>query len=567
MKANNAYLESWKILTEATSEISKVYVDLSFNVLGNPKVANRIRKNFFNYSKSNFEITKRMFYRNFNGKYAPVIDPLNGDKRFNSEEWEKYPYYFDFVKQHYLLFSQFILSSVNEAELKEKSKLKLSFYTSQIINALSPSNFLLTNPAAIKLAQQTKGQSLVEGFKNLMSDIKKGHISQTDESAFEIGKNLACTKGAVVYENELIQLIQYSPLTESVCEYPMLMIPPWINKFYILDLHSERSMVEYALLQGQTIFIISWRNPSEKMNHFTFNDYANLGSLKAIEVIQKITKAKKINALGYCLGGTLLGITLAILKSKNNNIINSATFLAAMLDFSDIGPMKAIIDESLVKKIELEFKNNGMLMGRDLAKAFNALRPNDLVWYYIINNYLEGKKPLPFSVLYWTNDNTNLPGRMYTYYLRKMLLENKLSQKKALTICDVPIDLSTIDTPSYVIGTIEDHIAPCRTAFATTELLGGPVEFVLGDSGHIMGSINAPSKKNKYHHHINGQLGEGFEQWKKTAKLSDGSWWPHWMNWLKQKSGKQIQAREELGNKNFPEIEPAPGRYVMERIY
>jgi polyhydroxyalkanoate synthase len=568
------FLERMPEQFKAWNDFSMSYMDLAHKIMANPESLRKSQNSFLSYWENQLELSRRILERQKGGEYVPVIEPEPGDKRFKAEEWNEYPYGFDYIKQNYLLISQLVNEIIESAELDKKAKAKLGFFSRQYMDALSPSNFFLTNPEAIKLAQQSNGKSLVHGFENLMSDLKKGRISQTDENAFQVGQNLATTKGSVIYENELMQLIQYAPETTHVSEFPLLMIPPWINKYYILDLHADRSLAEYAIKQGHTTFMISWKNPTPDMGYLTFDDYVVKGALKAIEVSRAVTGAKKIDTLGYCLGGTLLGVTLAILRSdkptfmeaeREKNSINSVTFLATMLDFSDVGDMGAIIDEPLVTHLENELKGGGVLKGEDMAKAFNTIRANELVWHYVTNNYLKGQNPPPFSVLYWTCDNTNLPARMYTFYLRHMLFENKLSKKNALKICRMPIDLSKIDIPAYVIGTIDDHIAPCRTAFTTTELLGGETEYILGDSGHIMGAINPPSQKNKYHHHVNGVQGKGFDYWEKTASKREGSWWPDWNTWLSKRGGKQIPAPAVQGNKNFPPLEAAPGRYVKER--
>jgi len=558
------------------SEFSVSYLTMANKVIGNPEVMAKGQSTFFNFLQNQAELSKRMFEKQANpdSEFVPVISPAPGDRRFKAAEWNESPYYFDYIKQNYLLISQMMLEIVDSIELEKKSKSKLNFQTQQYLDALSPANFFMTNPEAIKLAGETNGKSLVKGYENLLKDIEKGSITQSDESTFEIGRDLAHTKGSVVYENELIQLIQYDPLTEKVSEVPLLILPPWINKFYILDLHTDRSLVEYCVKQGQTVFMISWKNPTAEMGYLGFEDYVVKGALKAIEVSKAITGAKKIDTLGYCLGGTLLGITLSIIASeeptfleaeREKDSVNTATFLAAMLDFSDVGTMGAVIDEELVSNLENELKDGGVMKGEDMAKAFNAIRANELVWHYVANNYLMGKTPPPFSVLYWSCDNTNLPARMYTYYMRNLIFENKLRIKNALRICNVPIDLGRIKVPTFVIGTIDDHISPCRTAFTTTELLSGEMEFVLGDSGHIMGAINAPSKKHKYNFKHNGELGKGFEHWEKTAKQGEGSWWPNWSKWIATKPHKTVPAPKNTGSKNYPAIEPAPGRYVKEK--
>jgi polyhydroxyalkanoate synthase len=417
----------------------------------------------------------------------------------------------------------------------------------------------------INKAKETSGDSLKEGFLNMLTDLEKGRITQTDDTAFTVGENLAITPGAVIYQNDLIQLIQYSPVGKEVYEIPLLIVPPWINKYYILDLQPKNSFVHYLVEKGFTVFMISWKNPNKKMKNYSFDDYVDKGILNSIDTIKNITGEKKVNTLGYCLGGTLLGVSLAIMHARKDVPIQSATFLASMLDFTDVGPMGDVIDQAMVSKLERgELQEEGVMHGHDMEKAFNLIRANDLIWNYVVNNYLKGNKPTAFDLLFWTNDNTNLPANMYAYYMRHMILENKLSRKNALRICDTPISIGKIETPSFIIAMKEDHISPPQTAFTTTELLSGPVEFILSDSGHVMGVANPPSKK-KYGYSKSDHLGYGFEEWRKNAKHINGSWWTPWSNWLKTKSGKKINAPTKPGNKNYKIIEKAPGTYVKEK--
>lgn len=573
------YIENLPNFIHTSKDLTNVWMSFTKHILTNPDEMLKIQSSYLDLMQKQLELWQRTIKRFIHNSpgvnktgikengYEPVITPDKKDKRFRGEEWNEYPYYFDLLKQNYLLISEFMMGIIANVKIDDFTRKKLKFYTELFLDSISPSNFIATNPEVLKLIQETKGQCLIDGFKNLLSDLKNGRISQTDNSAFEVGKNLAITKGAVIYENELIQLIQYAPATKKVKEIPLLIIPPWINRYYILDLEPENSFVKFAVEEGNSVFMISWRVPKEEngMGNITFDDYAEKGALKAIEVIQEITGAKKVNTFGYCIGGTLLGVVLAILRAKRKNIIASGTLLATMLDFSDIGALGALVDEALVEKLEQDLKDGKVLKGRDMTNAFNIIRANDLIWYYVVNNYLKGKKPTPFSILYWTNHNTNLPGNMYSFYLRHIIIENKLTKKNALKVCNTPIDLSKIDIPLYIIGTREDHISPCRTTFNTTRLVKGEVEFVLGEAGHVVGAINPPSK-NKYGYFINGKLGEGFDNWQKTAKYQKGSWWTHWSRWLKSKSGKLIDAPNKLGSKKYPVIEPAPGRYVKEPI-
>ncbi|MDF2451571.1 MAG: poly(R)-hydroxyalkanoic acid synthase [Bacteroidota bacterium] len=491
------------------------------------------------------------------------VHPKKNDKRFVAEEWN-IPY-FDFIRQNYILTERLAERIIAEIEIGDKARKKMEFYNQHFMDLFSPANFLATNPEALKLAVETKGKSLVNGFQNLVKDIEKGQITQTDESAFEVGKNLAVTKGAVIFENKLMQLIQYAPATKEVHEIPILMIPPWINKFYILDLQAENSFVKFMVEKGITVYVISWRNPCPGTAQLSFDDYVQEGAMKAIQIAKDVSGVKKINTLGYCLGGTLLGVASAILsKDEKNNPINSATFLAAMIDFIDVGPMGNVIDEALVRKLDRgELLNDGVLHGHDMEHAFNLIRSHDLIWNYAVNSYLKGLKPTAFDVLYWTNDNTNLPAEMYKYYIRHIILENGLSRKNALTICGKQLDIGKIEFPVFVIGFTEDYISPAKTVFITTRMVSGPVEFILGGSGHVMGAINPPSKK-KYGYYLNGKLEGNLDHWKETAQFFEGSWWNAYAERLLAHSGNKVPAKKELGNKMFPVIEEAPGAYVKE---
>lgn len=502
------------------------------------------------------------FITRANGDYKPIITPDKNDKRFADPQWNEHPI-FDFIKQSYLLASRWLMDSVEAMQMNTDQRKKITFFVRQYIDAMSPSNFAVTNPEVVRLAIETNGQSLLDGFKNLMKDLEKGRITMTDESAFEVGKNLAITPGAVVFENELMQLIQYSPTTENVSELPLLICPPWINKFYILDLQPENSFVRHCLDQGLTTFIISWKNVPEAMGHISWEDYMEKGGLKAIEVIRKVTNTKKINVLGFCIGGTMLGSLLSVLATKKKDYIESATFLTTMLDFSDTGEVSVYVDDAQVAKKEIDL-TKGVMSGKMMSETFSQLRSNDLIWSYVVNNYLKGKTPAPFDLLYWNSDSTNLPSKMYTYYLRNMYLENNLRKPACLTLLNEPIDLSRVTVPSYIFATVEDHIAPWKTCFKTTELFK-TTEFVLGASGHIAGVVN-PAKKNKRSYQINGEKGKGSEHWLSTSQKVDGSWWNHWTTWIKAHGGKEIPARTSLGNEEFTFIEAAPGRYVKEKM-
>lgn len=555
------YMENLPGLMESGKEISNAWFAFEKNVSSKPEVKEKIQDSYFDFYKKQVEMWQEI---NKNMQVAPSPLLANADKRFKAAEWNESPYYFYFVKQTYLMVSEMATNIIDHATLDPELKQKLKFYTKLYLDALSPSNFLVTNPEAMKLAQTTNGESLVKGLQNLLHDIKLGKITQTDFSAFEVGKNLATTKGSVVFENDIIQLLQYKPLTKKVHETPLLVVPPLINRYYILDLEEHNSFVRYAVEQGFTVFIVSWCVPDAVRGKASFDDYVQKGVIDAIKVIKEITGQPKVNTCGYCIGGTLLGTAASVLASKKIQDINTTTFLASMLDFSDFGEMSVIIDLPLVEKLEKEIGNGGVIKGDDMNNAFKMLRANDMIWNYVVNNYLKGLDPTALSILHWNNDGCNLPGNMFTYYLRHMILGNQLSKKNALTICATPIDLSKIKTPSYVLATALDHISPPHTAFTTTRLVGGDVEFVLGESGHVAGIVNPPTENNKYGYYSNGELGIDLAHFKSTATHQKESWWIHWSKWLKGHSGKQINAPLKQGNVKYKVIEPAPGRYVKE---
>lgn len=491
------------------------------------------------------------------------IKPEPGDRRFKAEEWDESPVH-NYLKQSYLLSSRWLNNMVADSTLDEPTKAKCDFYTRQFIDAMSPSNFAMTNPEVLKLTVETNGKNLIDGLQNLMADMDKGRISLTDESAFKLGDNIATTPGSVVFQNDLIQLIHFEPLTKKVNERPLLIVPPCINKYYILDLSKDNSFVRYSLEQGNDVFIISWRNPDEELGDKTWDDYIEQGTLPAIEAVKNISGSEQINGASWCIGGTLLATTLAVLAEKGEKPMASATFFTTLLDFSDPGELGVFIDESQVNQHEHKLKDGGVMMGKQLATTFSMLRANDLIWNYVTNNYLKGKTPPPFDILYWNSDSTNMTAAMYTWYLRNMYLENNLREPGGVELCGVPVDLGKIDCPVYYLSTIDDHIAPWKTTFESTELLKGDMEFVLAASGHVAGVIN-PVTKNKRNYWINGELGKGADHWLETAESVPGSWWANWDKWLKAQGGEEVAAPKKLGNKAYPELEAAPGAYVMAR--
>jgi polyhydroxyalkanoate synthase len=513
-----------------------------------------------------FEKQARLWSALASGKRETLASPESGDRRFAAKEWRENPYY-DYLKQSYLLAAQYLEGLVESAPLEPKAKERARFAARQWIDAMCPVNFPATNPDALRQALETRGESLARGLANLLGDVQKRRISQTNESAFEVGRNLAVTPGEVVYENELIQLIQYKATTPQVAKRPLVMIPPCINKYYILDLQPENSFVAHAVGAGNTVFMVSWRNVEADQGELTWDDYLEKGVFAALDVAKEIAKSDQVNALGFCVGGTLLGAALAILTEKNPDLVASATFLAAMLDFSETGQIGLFIDEASVATREATIGERGILPGRDLAFVFSSLRANDLVWPYVVNNYLLGGDPAAFDLLYWNSDSTNLPGPMYCYYLRNTYLENRLREPGALRNCGVPVDLRKVELPLFVLATREDHIVPWRSAYRTLNLLGGnDRQFVLGASGHIAGVIN-PASKNRRSHWVGEPYPPDPEDWLSVAKENRGSWWPLWSAWLEKHAGGTRKAPAKQGSAKFPPIEPAPGRYVKQRIH
>ncbi|MGN6231645.1 MAG: class I poly(R)-hydroxyalkanoic acid synthase [Trinickia sp.] len=503
---------------------------------------------------------------------ADKAPPELPDRRFSSDAWKATPA-FAYMAAWYLLNARYLQELADAVNADAKTRERIRFAVQQWTAAASPSNFLALNPEAQKALLETHGESLRQGVMNLLADMRRGKISQSDESRFVVGKNIGATEGAVVFENELIQLIQYKPRTPSVFERPLLMVPPCINKFYILDLQPESSLVAHALEAGHQVFMISWRNADASMAAKTWDDYINDGVLAAIDVVKSVSGREQINTFGFCIGGTMIATALAVLAARGEHPAASMTLLTAMLDFSDTGVLDVFVDEAHVLMREqtiggLSGTPPRLMRGIEFANAFSFLRPNDLVWNYVVDNYLKGRTPAPFDLLYWNGDSTNLPGPMYVWYLRNTYLENKLREPGALTVCGEALDLSRIDVPTFIYGSRDDHIVPWRTAYASAPLLTGPQRFVLGASGHIAGVINPPAKgKRSYWSHEGNEkaLPENPDDWFDGAVEKPGSWWPDWMAWLDQYGGKKVKVRAQLGSAEYPVIEPAPGRYVQER--
>jgi poly[(R)-3-hydroxyalkanoate] polymerase subunit PhaC len=499
----------------------------------------------------------------------PVVEPTPGDRRFKHEDWQNI-FLYDTIKQSYLIAARHLHQTMGGVTgLDAHTARKVDFYTRQYIDALAPSNFLLTNPEVLRETVASGGQNLVKGLNNLLEDLTRGdgkqlRLRMTDEHAFKLGLNIAITPGAVVFQNELIQLIQYYPANGPVLRRPLLVIPPWINKYYILDLREKNSFVKWALEQGHTVFVISWVNPDRKLAHKRFDDYLEEGVLAALDAIERATGEREVNAIGYCLGGTLLACALGYLAARQDGRIVSATFFASLIDFSEAGELEVFVDEQQVAALEKRMQERGYLKGSEMATTFNMLRANDLIWSFVINNYLLGRDPFPFDLLYWNSDSTRMPAAMHAFYLRNMYIKNLLAKRGGIELCGVPIDLARVRVPLYFASTVEDHIAPWRSTYTGAKLFGGPVRFVLGGSGHIAGIVNPPAA-NKYSYWTHSKLPDTPEQWLKGASQHPGSWWPDWAGWVAQHGGDKVPARVP-GKGKLKVIEDAPGAYARMRV-
>lgn len=503
------------------------------------------------------------------GGNAPDIvaaDPT--DRRFRAEAWHR-DAIFAFIRQTYLLTARWIMGQVdvNAAALEPEAARKLQFFTRNFIDALSPANFAWTNPEVVRETLESGGQNLVRGLKNLVDDMKRGALRTTDEKAFKVGENLATTKGQVVFRNRLMELIQYAPTTKQVAKTPLLIVPPWINKYYILDLRPDNSFVKWAVDQGQTVFMVSWVNPDQSLGNLGFDDYMLEGILAALDAVESRTGEKQTNVIGYCIGGTLLAMTLSYLKKKKKaGRVASATFFTTLLDFADSGDLKLFVDEEQLRLLRERMHRHGFLDAETLKATFSLLRANDMIWSFVVNNYLMGREPFPFDLLYWNADSTNLPARMHEYYLRHMYLRNDLRTPGKLEFAGSKIDLGRIDTPAYFLSAREDHIAPWKATYAGTQLLGGPSTFVLAASGHIAGVVNHPAAKKYCYWTGRNATGNATtpDAYIKDAKQHEGSWWPHWRAWLKQYEGPPVAARDPAKGKPKP-LCPAPGTYVLKK--
>lgn len=507
---------------------------------------------------------------------------LQKDKRFAGDGWTANPLA-TYSAAAYLLNARTLMGLAGAVQADAKTQARIAFAVEQWVAAMAPSNFLSTNAQAQHEAIATKGASIAKGMANLVHDLQQGHVSMTDESQFEVGRNVATTEGAVVYENDFFQLLEYKPLTPEVFERPLLIVPPCINKFYILDLQPANSLIRYAVSQGHRTFVISWRNPDATLAKATWDDYVEQGVMQAISVVQSIAGAQQINALGFCVGGTMLSNALAVhaaqaaaqpastakkkTAAQSLQPVASATFLTTLMDFSDTGILDIFIDEAFVKYREMEMGQGGLMKGQDLASTFSFLRPNDLVWNYVVGNYLKGETPPPFDLLYWNSDSTNLPGPFYAWYLRQFYLENNLVKPGKVKVCGQPLNLQQLTLPTYLYGSREDHIVPINSAYAATQVLRGPRRFVMGASGHIAGVINPPAKGKRSHWiREDGQLPVSLDEWMQGAVEHPGSWWTDWSQWLAGHAGSTVAAPAAYGNAQYPATEAAPGRYVRQRV-
>ncbi|MEY3200562.1 MAG: hypothetical protein RIR70_112 [Pseudomonadota bacterium] len=547
--------------------IAQAFMDMMSLLMQNPY---KLAHANFALLQDYFSLWQRSMMRFMGLDPEPLVSPAKGDNRFRDADWQEH-FVFDYIKQTYLITARHIHDVVSCVEgLDENTQRKVNFFTRQYIDALSPSNFAITNPEVFRETFKSHGQNLIKGFNNLLRDIEEGdgqlRIKMTDVQAFELGRNVATTPGKVVYQNALMQLIQYTPTTAQVLKRPLLIVPPWINKYYILDLREKNSMIKWAVEQGHTVFVMSWVNPDEKLAEAGFDAYLQDGTLAALDAIEKQTGEKEINAAGYCLGGTLLATTLAYCAAKGDRRIASATFFTTLLDFSQPGELGVFLDEKSVEGLEKKMSERGYLDGSDMASTFNMLRSNDLIWSFVVNNYLMGRDPFPFDLLFWNSDSTRMPCRMHSFYLRNMYLENRLREPGGIALLGTPIDLSLIKAPTYFISTQEDHIAPWRTTYLGARLMQGDTRFVLGGSGHIAGIVNPPAA-NKYGYCVNPAktLPADADDWFNGATHHEGSWWNDWAKWLAKHDGEKVPARDPAQGK-LGVVEDAPGSYAKLRL-
>ena len=545
--------------------VGQAFIELTQQMMANPAQMMQAQMQLWqDYMGLWQSTTQKMMGVEVDASAAPAAD----DRRFRDSEWDE-SIVFDYIKQSYLLSSRWLTNTVQEVDgLDNKTAKKVDFYTRQFVDALAPTNFMMTNPEVIRATVESKGENLVKGLENLLSDMERGdgqlRISQVDESAFTLGENVATTPGKVVYQNDLMQLIQFEPTTEKVDKRPLLIVPPWINKYYILDLQPKNSFIKWCTDQGLTVFVISWVNPDKALAAKSLEDYMLEGPLDALDAIEKATGSKEANLIGYCLGGTLAASTLAYMAEKKDTRFKSVTFFTAMVDFREPGELGVFIDEEQLDSLEDRMNADGYLEGSSMATTFNMLRANDLIWSFVVNNYLLGKDPFPFDLLYWNSDSTRMPAEMHRFYLRNMYQENKLIEPGGIELAGTPIDLTKVDLPTFILSTKEDHIAPWKSTYAATQIYTGDVSFCLAGSGHIAGVVNPPAA-DKYGYWTNTKNPATADQWFESATQHDGSWWPEWRKWLKKNAGGQVAARTP-GDGKLKVIEAAPGSYASLRI-
>ena len=544
--------------------IGQAFMDMAAKMIADPAKLAQVQTQLM---QGYMDLWTRTVKRMQGETTEPVVAPAKDDKRFKDAAWTE-DAVFDTLKQSYLLTSNWMQSTVRDVDgLDLKSAEKVNFYTRQFVDALSPTNFAATNPKVLKETMESKGKNLTHGLENFLRDMEKGEgelkISMTDTEAFTPGENIATSPGKVVFQTELMQLLQYDPTTETVFKTPLLIVPPWINKFYILDLQPKNSFIKWAADQGHTVFVISWLNPDARMAHKRFDDYMLEGPLAAIDAIEQATGEKKINIIGYCIGGTLTASTLAYMAAKNDKRLQSATFFTTMVDFTDPGELGVFIDEVQLEKLDAHLDKVGYLDSAQMSQVFNMMRDNDLIWSFVVNNYLMGREPMAFDLLYWNTDSTRMPAMMHKSYLRNMYLENKLVEPGGMKMNGVPLDLSKIKTPVYLASTKDDHIAPWKSTYSATQIYAGPVKFVLSASGHIAGIINPPVA-NKYCYWTNDKNPEKPDEWFDGSQVHDGSWWGDWQNWVTKHAGPQVKKRIP-GDRKLKSIEDAPGSYVLVR--
>ena len=547
------------------SHIGTAFLEMTTRLMANPARLMEAQVGLWQDYMSLWQSTAR---RLMGLENQPVISAPAGDRRFKDDAWKENEV-FDFIKQSYLLSARFVQDVVAHVDgLEPKTAAKVDFYSRQFVDAMSPSNFLLTNPEVLRKTAESGGENLLKGLNNLLGDLERGkgqlRIKMTDTDAFDVGGNIGVSPGKVIYQNDLMQLLQFNPSTEKVLKRPLLIGPPWINKYYILDLRPRNSFVRWAVSQGHTVFVISWVNPDETLAEKNFEDYMHEGYLAALDAIEAATGEREVNAIGYCLGGTLLASTLAYMAVKGDDRIKTATFFVTMMDFQEAGELGVFIDEEQLTALEEKMNKRGYLEGSEMATTFNMLRANDLIWSFVVNNYLLGNDPFPFDLLYWNADSTRMPAKMHSFYLRKMYQENRLSTPGGISLSGVPIDLGKVKTPAYFLSTREDHIAPWKSTYRGTQLLGGEKRFVLAASGHIAGVVNAPDG-GKYNHWVNENLPDNPETWFQGATELAGSWWPDWQHWVTSFGKAQVPARTPGDGKLVP-LEDAPGSYVKVRL-